>query len=68
MTMLLWGWAVAQWPFIIYPDLTFDQAAAPDSTLSFILATVPIGALLLIPSLVLLFAVFKAQNPEAEEQ
>ena len=38
VTMLLWGWALAQWPYIIYPDLTFDSAAAPDATLGFILA------------------------------
>ena len=27
--MLLWGWALAQWPYIIYPDLTIDASAAP---------------------------------------
>lgn len=64
VTMLLWGWALAQWPYIIYPDLTFEAAAAPDSTLTFLLATAPVGALLLIPSLALLFSVFKGHNPE----
>lgn len=68
VTMLLWGWAFAQWPYIIYPDLTFDSAAAPDSTLGFLLATAPVGGLLLIPSLVLLFVVFKARNLEASDQ
>ena len=29
------------------------------------LATAPIGALLLVPSLLFLFAVFKGRNPEA---
>lgn len=67
VVMLLWGWALAQWPYIIYPDLTFQSAAAPDSTLGFILATAPFGALLLIPSLYLLFSVFKGRNPEARE-
>jgi cytochrome d ubiquinol oxidase subunit II len=65
VTMLLWGWALAQWPYIIYPDLTFQAAAAPDATLGFILATAPVGALLLVPSLLFLFAVFKGRNPEA---
>ena len=50
VTMLLWGWALAQWPYIIYPDLTFSQAAAPDSTLGFILGSAIPGMLLLIPS------------------
>jgi cytochrome bd ubiquinol oxidase subunit II len=67
VTMLLWGWALAQWPYLIYPDLTIEQAAAPEPTLGFLLATVPVGALLLVPSLALLFGVFKGRNPEAEE-
>ena len=58
--MLLWGWALAQWPYIIYPDLTFQAAAAPDATLGFILATAPVGGLLLVPSLLFLFAIFVA--------
>jgi cytochrome d ubiquinol oxidase subunit II len=65
VVMLLWGWALAQWPYIIYPDLTIDASAAPDATLGFLLATAPFGALLLIPSLWLLFSVFKGHNPEA---
>ncbi len=65
VAMLLWGWALAQWPYLIYPDLTIDASAAPDATLGFLLATAPFGALLLIPSLWLLFAVFKGHNPEA---
>ena len=65
VVMLLWGWALAQWPYLIYPDLTIDASAAPDATLGFLLATAPFGALLLIPSLWLLFAVFKGHNPEA---
>jgi cytochrome bd ubiquinol oxidase subunit II len=67
VTMLLWGWALAQWPYLIYPDLTIEQAAAPEPTLAFLLATAPVGALLLVPSLALLFGVFKGRNPEAEE-
>jgi cytochrome d ubiquinol oxidase subunit II len=67
VNMLLWGWALAQWPYIIYPDLTFQAAAAPDATLGFLLATAPLGALLLVPSLWLLFSVFKGRNPEAEQ-
>lgn len=64
--MLLWGWALAQWPYIIYPDLTFEQTAAPTATLTFVLLSAIPGLLLLIPSLLLLFAVFKGNNPEAE--
>jgi cytochrome d ubiquinol oxidase subunit II len=65
--MLLWGWALAQWPYIIYPDLTLQAAAAPDATLGFLLGSAIPGLLLLIPSLLFLFIVFKGKNPEAEE-
>jgi cytochrome d ubiquinol oxidase subunit II len=58
---LLAGWAAAQWPFLIYPDLTVGQAAAPASTLSLIAWTLPFGLGALLPSLWLLFRVFKTR-------
>jgi cytochrome d ubiquinol oxidase subunit II len=57
---LLAGWAVAQHPYLIYPDLTLQQAAAPRATLAFILISAPIGLAILLPSLALLFRVFKS--------
>jgi cytochrome bd ubiquinol oxidase subunit II len=59
---LLAGWAVAQSPYIIYPGLTLQDAAAPRSTLVFILWTTPIGMALLVPSLWYLFRVFKGEH------
>jgi cytochrome d ubiquinol oxidase subunit II len=58
---LLAGWAAAQWPFLIYPDLTVVNAAAPVSTLSLTAATLPFGLAALLPSLWLLFRVFKSR-------
>ncbi len=63
VVLLLAGWAMAQWPFLIYPDLTVADSAAPPATLRAVLWVVPIGMLLLIPSLWYLFAVFKGENP-----
>jgi cytochrome d ubiquinol oxidase subunit II len=63
VTILLWGWAFAQWPYIIYPDVTAYSSAAPPPTLQFLLNTLPFGFGLLIPSLVFLFAVFKGKEP-----
>jgi cytochrome bd ubiquinol oxidase subunit II len=59
---LIGGWAIAQSPYIIYPGLTLQQAAAPQSTLLFILWTTPVGMALLIPSLYYLFRVFKGEH------
>lgn len=63
--MLLWGWVVAQWPYLIYPDVTLEAAAAPDATLGFLVGSAIPGLALLIPSLIFLFSVFKGHNPQA---
>lgn len=59
IVLLLLGWGLAQRPYLIYPDMTFQRAAAPAPTMAFMLATLPVGAALLVPSLWLLFRVFK---------
>jgi cytochrome d ubiquinol oxidase subunit II len=51
------GWALAQRPQFL-PGLTIDQAAASRSTLVAVLVGVGLGALVLVPSLVLLFRLF----------
>jgi cytochrome bd ubiquinol oxidase subunit II len=63
VVILLAGWARAQWPFVVYPDLTLEQSAAPDPTLRAAAITLPFGMALLAPSLWLLFSVFKGRNP-----
>jgi cytochrome d ubiquinol oxidase subunit II len=57
--LLLAGWALAQWPYLIYPDVTIHNAAAPAATLQLLLMTIPPGLALVLPSMWLLFAVFK---------
>ena len=51
------GWALAQRPYFL-PGLTVSQAAAGRSTLIAVVVTVAIGAVVLVPSLVLLFGLF----------
>jgi len=53
------GWAIAQHPYLIYPDVTLASAAAPDATLRFVLWSLPFGLALVGPSFWLLFRVFK---------
>jgi len=64
--LVLLGWALAQHPFLVYPDITFAEAAGPSETLRFVILSLPIGAALLLPSLWLLFSVFKADALEIE--
>lgn len=56
------GWAAAQFPFLVEPDITISSAAAPKITLQLLLASLAAGALLLFPSYYYLFRVFKAET------
>ena len=60
VSLIVWGWALAQFPFLVPPDLTVGNAAAPAITLRLTLVTLGVGALVLVPSLIYLFRVFKA--------
>ena len=68
VTVLLLGWATAQAPYLIYPDLTISSAAAPRATLAAATATLPVGLALLLPSLWYLFSVFKGRAPNAPDR
>jgi cytochrome bd ubiquinol oxidase subunit II len=55
-------WGLAQIPYIVPPDVTIMDAASPSTTLLEFLICALIGMGLLIPSLWLLFHVFKGRN------
>jgi cytochrome d ubiquinol oxidase subunit II len=52
---VIWGWAVAQYPYLLPPRLTIAAAAAPGATEVTELVVVGIIVVLVIPSFVLLF-------------
>jgi cytochrome bd ubiquinol oxidase subunit II len=52
---VIFGWGVAQYPYLLEGTLTVDQAAAPSATLTATLVSLGIGALVLVPSFVLLY-------------
>ena len=56
---ILLGWGLAQLPFLVVPDLTLADAAASPPTLRLLLIVLAAGVPVLVPSLVLLFRVFK---------
>ena len=62
VTFILWGWAAAQYPYLLPPSLTIDGSAAPARTLVLVLWTLALGACVLFPSLYYLFRVFKLQG------
>ena len=59
VSLILWGWALSQRPYILPPDLTVAAAAGPPATLRLALAALVLGAVVLLPSLYYLFRVFK---------
>ena len=61
VSLILWGWALAQYPYLIPSDLTIRAAAAPRITLILILWALTAGGLVLFPSLVYLLRVFKRE-------
>ena len=67
VTLILWGWVLGQYPYLIPPTVTIDAAAAPERTLNLTLWALALGAMVLFPSLAYLFRVFKGR-PEAFER
>jgi cytochrome bd ubiquinol oxidase subunit II len=62
VSLILWGWALAQYPYLVPPALTIDEVAAPAATLTLLLWALAGGALVLFPSLVYLMRVFKQRR------
>ncbi|MEV7127527.1 cytochrome d ubiquinol oxidase subunit II [Streptomyces sp. NPDC093260] len=56
---ILWAWGVAQYPAMLVGSLTVDQAASQPAVLSACLIALACGAVLLIPSLWLLYGTFQ---------
>jgi cytochrome bd ubiquinol oxidase subunit II len=65
VSCVLWGWAVSQFPYVVPPGLTFAEAAAPPAVLRAVLQALAVGALILAPSLWILYRVFKSSRAEA---
>jgi cytochrome d ubiquinol oxidase subunit II len=59
VTLILVGWALAQFPYLVEPDMTIYSAAAPRATLQLLIIALAAGVLVLFPSYYYLFRVFK---------
>jgi cytochrome d ubiquinol oxidase subunit II len=64
---VVWGWAVAQHPYLLPQVLTIDQAAAPHATLTSLLIVFGVAIALVIPSLALLFTLAQRSLIEEDE-
>ena len=63
---ILIGWAAAQYPYLLPPSLTIEEAARGRSTLVAMLVALALGTVILVPALVYLYWLFqRAPSEEA---
>jgi cytochrome d ubiquinol oxidase subunit II len=62
---VVWGWGIAQHPYLLPKDLTIDAGAAPADTLTSVLIVFGVAVVLVGPSLGLLYTL--AQKGMIEE-
>ncbi|NUP07378.1 MAG: cytochrome d ubiquinol oxidase subunit II [Polyangiaceae bacterium] len=59
VALVIAGWGAAQYPYLIGPSLTVQEAAAPPATLKVVWPVLIAGSVLLLPSLYWMLRVFK---------
>lgn len=65
VTLTIGGFGAAMYPDLLIGQLSFSAAAAPRSTLYAFFTVLPLGILVLVPSLLFLFWTFRGEpNPE----
>lgn len=57
------GWAVSQYPYLVVPDVTLASAAASPNVRLLLVGALGVGALTVVPSIVLLMRVFQRRVP-----
>jgi cytochrome bd ubiquinol oxidase subunit II len=65
LVAVIWGWGVAQYPYLLPEKLTIAQAAAPSSTLTGVLIVFGVAVILVLPAIALLYTL--AQRSLIEE-
>ncbi|MFL5803483.1 MAG: cytochrome d ubiquinol oxidase subunit II [Roseiflexaceae bacterium] len=62
VALIIWGWGAAQFPYLVEPSITIQDAAAPPVTLRLLLGALLAGAVVLFPSFFFLYRVFKGEH------
>jgi cytochrome d ubiquinol oxidase subunit II len=63
---ILVGWGLAQYPYLVIPDLTVTSAATVPSTLEALQWALAVGAVVLFPAFGYLFYVFKRRDTKPD--
>ena len=64
VTAVIWGWGVAQFPYLLPTSLRIDQGAAPDATLNVLFGVFVVAVLVVLPSLALLYTLSQREMLE----
>lgn len=64
---VIWGWGVAQYPDLLPQELTISAGAAPGDTLTMVLIVFGAAAILVLPSIGLLYVLTQRSLLEGEE-
>jgi cytochrome d ubiquinol oxidase subunit II len=62
VALIVIGWGIAQYPYLVRPELTIFNGASPTNILWDLEIAVAVGAVILIPSLILLLHTFKTDR------
>jgi cytochrome bd ubiquinol oxidase subunit II len=63
---VVWGWGVAQFPYLLPTSLRIDEAAAPDATMTIVFIVFAVAAVVVLPSLALLYTLAQKDLLDAE--
>ena len=61
---VIWGWGVAQFPYLLPTSLRIDQGAAPDATLNVLFGVFAAAVIVVLPSLALLYTLSQREMLE----
>jgi cytochrome d ubiquinol oxidase subunit II len=64
---IVWGWGVAQFPYLLPTSLTIAESAAPDPTLTAVLVVFAAAAVVVLPALGLLYWLGQRELLEEEQ-
>ena len=65
---VIWGWGVAQFPYLLPQSLTIKEGAGANETLIEVLIVFAVAVLLVLPSLGLLYALAQRNMLEGEAE
>jgi cytochrome bd ubiquinol oxidase subunit II len=64
VVLIIWGWGAAQYPYLVEPNITIFNAAAPAVTLRLVFIALVVGSFLLFPSVYYLLRIFKGAKAD----